>query len=227
MAPERAARRPTVSYGPLPARFVCLEVSDTDIGMDEETLQHCVEPFYTTKSDQGTGMGLASVYGTVLRHDGRLEIESALGHGTTVRLYLPAARPTDAPAVADGEQPAIPPQRILVADDEPGVRAFLSVALRLDGHTVVEVADGAAALAVLSMRPIDLLITDHGMPGMTGLDLARRVKQRWPRLPVILCTGYSSHLSIEVPLAEVAALLAKPPSLEALRRAVAHALAAR
>ncbi|MBI4506824.1 MAG: response regulator [Chloroflexi bacterium] len=222
-----SASRPTVAFGRTPAAFVCVEVSDTGAGMDEPTLRRCVEPFYSTKGDRGTGLGLASVYGTARRHDGQLEIESAPGRGTSVRLYLPTVQAAPLAKVPTSEGGAVAPRRIVVVDDEAGVRAFLAIALRLDGHRVVEARDAEEALALLTAAAADLLITDHGMPGMHGLELARRVKERWPHLPVILCTGYSSHLTIDVPLAHIDSLLPKPPSLDALRRAVARVLAGR
>lgn len=217
---------PLVAYGDLPRPCVVVEVSDTGTGMAADSLARCIEPFFTTKGESGSGLGLASVYGTVERHGGRLEIASAPGEGTTVRLCLPAAQQAQ-PAPEAAALPARHgPLRILVVDDEAPVRAFLAAALQADGHVVVEAASAREALGVLEREWVDLVVTDHGMPDLLGPELASRVKERWSGVPVVLCTGYSDELPADLPLVAVDEILTKPVHLSALRRALARAMAA-
>ncbi|MGY2049440.1 response regulator [Methylobacterium sp. JK268] len=210
-----------------PGAYVRVALSDTGTGMDAATLAKATEPFFTTKGPgKGTGLGLSMVHGLMAQSGGALRVKSAPGQGTTVCLWLPAAAPVEAapaaPASSDGPAP-LPPSTILVVDDDPLVRIGTAAMLEDLGHSVREAASAAEALALLGERPgIDGVITDHAMPGMTGLDLVRRLRTSHPGLPVILATGYAelpNEGEVAVPR------LAKPFSQEDLARLLAEAMA--
>ena len=208
-----------------PEGCILVEVADTGIGMDEETRQRCLEPFFTTKPG-GSGLGLAMVYGIVHRHDGEIEIESEPGRGTTVRLILPM-RPLEEP-LAEAEEGAAPPSlRILFIDDEPLIRHSLKETLEREGHAV-EVADGGeAGLAAFRAaqergEPFDVVITDLGMPYVDGREVARTVKRESPETPVLLLSGWGIVLDEERIPPQVDAVLSKPPRASELRRVLAR-----
>jgi len=212
---------------PIPPPHVILEVSDTGIGMDEETRKHCLEPFFSTKGKGGSGMGLATVYGTMQRHDGDVNVESTPGEGTTVQLIFPV-RGVNGDEDEDPTVLSPPPLRILCIDDEPLLRQALKETLRDEGH-VVTVADGgrsglAAFRAALDRRqPFDVVITDLGMPYVDGREVARTVKAEAPGTPVILLTGWGISLDAEADLPEaVDLMLGKPPMIDTLNRALAQ-----
>jgi signal transduction histidine kinase/CheY-like chemotaxis protein len=212
--------------GAAPAHVI-LEVTDTGIGMDEEAQERCFEPFFSTKGERGTGMGLAMVYGTMQRHGGDVQVESARGEGTTVRLIFPVRRVTEPGAL---EEAATPPSslHILCVDDEPLLREALKETLEGEGHTV-ELADGgesgleAFRAARQRGEPFDVVITDLGMPHVGGRQVAQTVKEAAPETPVILLTGWGVLLSAanDIPAA-VDLTLSKPPRIEALNRALAR-----
>jgi signal transduction histidine kinase len=169
-------------------------VSDTGAGMPEEIRRRALEPFFTTKGPKATGLGLSVAYGTVQRYGGTLTVESAEGQGTTVEVSLPSAsaaaqvaRKSTAPAAK-----AAVPLRILVIDDELQVRSTLAEMLEEQGHSVTQAPGGREGLSYLESNPelVDVVISDLGMPDMTGWDVARTVQSRWPRLPVGLITGW-------------------------------------
>lgn len=206
---------------------VALEVADSGVGMDEATRARCLEPFFTTKGIEGTGLGLATVYGMVERHGGRMEIESAPGRGTTVRLLLPVAG-TAALAPAEPATAPLPrPLRILSVDDEPALRRLIAEMLAHDGHEVVSVDDGRAGIAAFAAarqegRPFDLIITDLGMPHLDGRALAAAVRAAAPGTPVILLSGWGAQLDADAARAAgIARVLGKPPQLAELRAALA------
>jgi len=210
--------------------YVIIAVADTGVGMDEETRERCIEPFFSTKGERGTGMGLATTYGTMQRHGGDVQIESALGEGTTVRLLFPVYEGAGEEDVEEVAGPASP-LRILCVDDEPLVRDALQDALEGAGHSV-ELADGGEAgltafqIARRRGEPFDVVITDLGMPGVTGRQVAQRVKAASPETPVILLTGWGQQLSAEETIPDaVDLLLNKPPSVEALNRALGRVTA--
>ena len=212
-----------------PSEIVCLEVSDTGVGMDEATRRRCLEPFFTTKGERGTGMGLAMVYGMVQRHGAELEIESAPGKGTTIRIIFPAApRPDD----ETGRQLAlglpVRPLRILIVDDDPLIIESLRETLRGDGHRVTAAEGGqsgidAFARASTGGEPFELVITDLGMPYVDGRRVAAAIKASSPDTPVVLLTGWGQRLTAEnqVP-PHVDRVLNKPPRLRDLRAALAE-----
>ena len=205
---------------------VVLEVADTGLGMDEETRRRCLEPFFTTKGQKGTGLGLAMVYGTTQRHGGRIELQSALGQGTTFRLSLPLQPRSapDAPPVAP--VPEIQrPWRILVVDDQPIFVNILRHYLSNDLHTVDTAQDGHEALEKFSARTFDLVITDRAMPHMPGERLAAAIKEISPHTRVILLTGYSKPEDTDAPDPAVDALVLKPVTHAALRAIIGQTMA--
>lgn len=180
--------------------FVCLSVADTGCGMDEATLKRAFEPFFTTKEmGKGTGLGLATVYGIVSQHKGWIEVASALGNGSTFRIFLPAL--TTRVAVENATT-AAPLRRghetILLVEDEPAVRRSSALCLRALGYRVLEAATGNEALGVWGRLggQIDLLLTDMVMPaGMTGLELVAKLREKRASLRAILTSGYSAEMA--------------------------------
>jgi DNA-binding response OmpR family regulator/signal transduction histidine kinase len=216
-----SADEPTDEHGP--ADVVRLEISDTGTGMDEETRRRCLEPFFTTKGERGSGLGLGQVYGMAQRHNAEMEIDSAQGRGTTVRLIfrVPTARsPTvRVPILAM----PVRPLRILIVDDDPLILDSLRHTLEDDGHAVATADGGQAGIdrfAAAQKRPesFDVVITDLGMPHVDGRKVAEAVKAASAGTPVILLTGWGQHLTAEndVP-PHVDRVLSKPPKLRDLR----------
>jgi signal transduction histidine kinase/DNA-binding response OmpR family regulator len=210
--------------------FVELRVGDTGIGIPEDLRRRIFEPFFTTKGSQGSGLGLAMVRKVVEAHSGTIDVESQPGHGTTFRLRFPVASVTAAGTrgtVSGLDQQGIeaPPARIVLVDDQEDVLQTLAMLLRRDGHDVLAFHDPRAAVdACLAQRP-DVVLTDLGMPGLSGWDVARLVHQRWPDLPVILLTGWGRDVTAaQLRQHGVAASLAKPAELPQLRAALARVL---
>ena len=211
------------------ARYAVVEVSDTGVGMDEDTRRRCLEPFFTTKGERGTGLGLATVYGVTQRHGADVDIDSALGRGTTVRLSFPVpATPLPASAVPPPPQAPTSRLRILIVDDDPLMLKSLCDTLELDGHVVVTANGGQAGIDAFhaARRPaeaFDVVITDLGMPYVDGRKVAGAVKASAEATPVILLTGWGQRLVAdgEVP-AHVDRMLSKPPKLRELRAALAQ-----
>jgi CheY-like chemotaxis protein len=205
-----------------------VEVSDTGIGMSEETRKRCLEPFFSTKGKRGTGLGLAMVYGVMERHEGQIEIESELGKGTTSRLYFPVRKGLQ---TKDNTEHQAKPQRslqILCIDDEPLLRDLLKEMLERDGHAV-EVSDGGQsgidAFRVASKRgnPFDVVITDLGMPYVDGRQVARLLKHESPRTPVVMLTGWGAFMKEEgSEPAQVDAVLSKPPRSREIRETLSR-----
>ncbi len=210
---------------------VCVEVLDTGIGMDEATRTRCLEPFFTTKGERGSGLGLAMVYGMLERHGGRVEIDSQLGEGTAIRLIFPPAIATTPEADGSGVFPRLRPSqplRILFVDDDPILLKSLRDTLEQDGHVVV-VADGGQRgidtfrAAQARGERFATVITDLGMPYVDGRTVARAIKSAAPDVPVILLTGWGHRLLAENDRPEcVDRVLSKPPKLAALRLALAE-----
>ncbi|MDB5595728.1 MAG: multi-sensor hybrid histidine kinase [Hyphomicrobiales bacterium] len=217
-----------------PGEYVCIEIADTGMGMDEETLQRSREPFFTTKGPgKGTGLGLSMVHGLAAQSGGGMNILSCVGGGTQVQIFLPKALQSredstqDSPST-DEAGPASPPQSycVLLVDDDLLVRTGTAAMLEDLGHVVVEVDSGAQALAQLKQGTrIDVVITDHAMPGMTGLALMRALKSSYPEMPVILASGFAEIADDE----RVVGLprLTKPFRQHALATAISAAAAAR
>ena len=210
---------------------VCIEVSDTGVGMDEATRTRCLEPFFTTKGERGTGLGLAMVYGVMQRHSGDIEIESEAGRGTTFRLNFAAAAPVALPSMpAPSAHPVPKSLRILVVDDDPLLLKSLSDTLTADGHTIVT-ADGgqqgidAFAAALAGGERFDVVLTDLGMPYVDGRQVASFVKGAASSTPVILLTGWGQRLIADNDTPQdVDRVLSKPPKLRDLREALRRCL---
>ena len=207
--------------GVAPGRYVVLSVRDTGAGMDPETLAKAVEPFFSTKEvGKGTGLGLSMVFGLAQQLGGALHLESAPSMGTTARLWLPVGAKTSVAAKPSPDvTQASAPARILFVDDDLLI-AGSTVALLEDlGHEVVEVHSAREALQLLEGGlATDLLMTDHAMPGMTGMELAREVRQRRPTLPILLATGFAET---DGPDAIEVARLAKPYTQAQLAQEIA------
>ncbi len=157
------------------------------------------EPFFTTKGvGQGTGLGLAMVFGLVQQSGGTIRIESEVGHGTTVLLYLPRSHEAveAGPVAASAPVPAPRRARILVVDDDPQVRHVTASFLNGFGYDETAVPSGEAALERLETARFDLVVADLAMPGMSGIDLAEAVRGRWPALPFLLVTGHAEAVRI-------------------------------
>lgn len=209
-----------------------LEVIDTGIGMDAETREHCLDPFFTTKGEQGTGLGLAMVFGTMQRHEGSLEIDSAPGQGTTIRLRFPRREWVPPADNTKANQPTHARSlRILCVDDDPRVRELIEDMLRVDGHRPTLVDGGQAGIdaflaALAQGQPFDVVITDLGMPHVGGYEVAAAVKQAVPDIPVILLSGWGQQLQDRAErLAGVDMVLNKPATFSDLRAALAKILA--
>jgi CheY-like chemotaxis protein len=175
--------------------YVCLSVADTGTGMDEATLKRAIEPFFSTKGlGKGTGLGLSMAHGLASQLGGALNIYSKLNFGTKVELWLPVstARPTDSVAGLGSARNSLETGKVLLVDDEAAVRSTTADMLANLGYTIVEAASAREALDLLEqgLRP-NLLLTDHLMPGMTGTDLAREVRSRWPDCALLLVSGFA------------------------------------
>ena len=178
--------------------YLRLSVADTGIGMDEQILKKAIEPFFSTKPrGKGTGLGLSSVHGLATQLGGKFDLQSSPGRGTTATLWLPIADSSAIPhdhqerAEADNRRTG-KAATILVVDDDALIALSTVDMLEDLGHTVIEANSAKEALDIINTgRPIDLLITDHVMPGMTGLQLAEIVRNKHPKLPILLATGYA------------------------------------
>lgn len=202
---------------------VVLEVHDTGTGMTEEQCRRCLEPFFTTKGEHGTGLGLAMVYGIVQRHHGTLDIESEVGVGTAFRIRFPVASGAEK-SLDDTTAPVVVHRlRVLVVDDEEVNRDVVGEYLRGDGHDVETAASGEDALARISAGGIDVVFTDRAMPGMSGDQVALGAKQHDASIGVILLTGFGELMEAagEIPDG-VDVVLTKPVSIAPLRRALAQ-----
>jgi CheY-like chemotaxis protein len=195
--------------------------------MPAEVRAKLFEPFFTTKGVRGTGLGLAVVYGILERHGGTIAVASAPGEGTTFTLTFQVAPESAAPASASPPAAPSPPAlRLLVVDDEPLVRQTLVTLLRATGHSASEAVDGPSALACLEQAAVDVVITDLGMPGMSGWELAGAIKARWPSLPILLLTGWQEQMPEDEGNRQfVDAILGKPVRLGDLVRALEEILA--
>lgn len=212
-----------------PATHVLLEVCDTGTGMDEITRRRCLEPFFTTKGERGTGLGLAMVYGMARRHSANLEIDSTPNAGTAVRLIFPLSTPVS------GEQSVLASGaastrslRLLLVDDDPLINLSLRDTLEADGHEVTTAEGGQTGIdtftaAFRASRPFDVVITDLGMPYVDGRKVAATVKALAPLTPVVLLTGWGRQMPLAgEPAPSVDRILSKPPKLAELRRTLAE-----
>ena len=213
---------------------VRLEVTDSGIGMDEETRRRCLEPFFTTKGKRGTGLGLAMVYGMAQRHGAALEIDSQPGSGTTLRILFPIGAGAAADTV---RMPAlqVPSRRlrILIVDDDVKLIESLRSTLQDEGHQVTAAAGGQEGIEAFhgarsSHEPFDVVITDLGMPYVDGRQVIAGVRATAPHTPIILLTGWGKGLDAEgEPPPEADRVLGKPPRMRELRAALAEVTAGR
>lgn len=216
-----------------PGPYVLLTVRDTGIGMTPEVRARIFEPFFTTKEQgQGTGLGLSTVFGIVKQSGGYIWVESTVGAGTTIKLYLPrvaaAAGVTEPEPEGAGGGAAGNAETVLVVEDEDAVRSLICRVLRKQGFAVLEAANGAAALWQLDSHAerVDLIITDMVMPGMSGTELAERVRRTRPEVPFLFISGYTEDELVRRGVADGRLiLLDKPFSPSALTRRVREMLA--
>src|SRR5213080_1623524 len=220
---ERRHRMPAGDY-------VCLAVADTGVGMDETTQAHLFEPFFTTKEvGKGTGLGLATVYGIVKQSGGYIWVYSEVGHGTTVKVYLPRV-----PGVAEAPAPAAEPkpvrggdETVLLVEDAAPVRTLARRSLEARGYRVLEAADGPSALQLSArhLEGIDILVTDVVMPGMSGRELAERLAPERPSMKVLYTSGYTDDAMVrQGVLSAGVAFLQKPFVPDTLARKVREVL---
>ena len=207
-----------------PGEFVMLAVSDTGIGMDHATRQHIFEPFFTTKElGRGTGLGLATIYGIVQQAGGHIWLYSEPGRGSTFKLYFPrvdvaADEPVRPDAVKRRQRGTV-----LLVEDEAVVRSMTRQMLRRDGWNVIEAGSGDEALQLLEsmVTPIDALVSDVVMPGISGVKLADIVMDRYPKVRVVLLSGYTADaIDVEQAVARGASFVSKPVSRRDLLAAI-------
>ncbi|MBN1954536.1 MAG: response regulator [Anaerolineae bacterium] len=207
---------------------ILLEVSDTGIGMDKETKSRCLEPFFSTKGELGTGLGLSVVYGIMQRHDGGIEIDSAPGRGTTVRLVFPVREQASADETAAREAGVFAPLRILCVDDELLLREALREMLENAGHEVAIAAGGQEGLDAFREaqergEPFDVVITDLGMPYVDGRQVVETIKRQSPLTPVVILTGWGiGPDKAGSPPLLADHILSKPPKKEQIDRVLAQ-----
>ncbi|WP_036986243.1 ATP-binding protein, partial [Pseudomonas sp. URMO17WK12:I4] len=209
------------NYQVPPGDYLLLSVSDTGCGMPEEIIRHAFEPFFTTKPvGQGTGLGLPMVYGFVKQTGGYLHMESQVGRGTTLNLYLPRlpVAPTEQPVDARRDAPRGTGERILVVEDDQVVRMLMIEVLEELGYQLIQASDAQSALGLLERHaPLDLLLTDVGLPGMNGRQLADAARQRQPGLKVLFATGYAEGAELrDGYLGKDMDMIAKPFSFESM-----------
>jgi PAS domain S-box-containing protein len=200
--------------------WVVLAVADSGCGMDETVKARLFEPFFTTKK-QGTGLGLSTVHGIVTQLGGRIVVASAPGQGSTFRVYLP--RWQEAKIVPPARPVPVPTSRlggesVLVVDDEASVRTLLRLVLKREGYDVLEADNAKDALTLVQQRAgaVDLLLTDVGMPGMNGVELARHLLRSYPKLPVLFLSAHSAEVLEKLGLSEQEIVLPKPFNLDTL-----------
>ena len=201
---------------------VLVEVRDTGSGMAEDVRRRCLEPFFTTKGERGTGLGLAMAYGILQRHGGSIEIESELGKGTTFQLRLPVGSGEDAPGSGPGASAATRPLRILFVEDEPVPLEVVVDCLRGDGHAVETATNGREGLQKFQAGWFDVVVTDWAMPEMSGLELASTITRLAPRKPVIIMlTGFGGETETGTNRPPgVDFVIDKPVTLEKFRKAL-------
>jgi len=215
---------------PAPQRIVALAVSDTGTGMDEETAEHCFEPFYTTKGmAKGTGLGLAAVHAMVTQAGGQVSVDTAPGRGTTITMWFPAVEEVEGhyrDATVE-EDSSGGDELVMVVEDEDELRRLAVRELEELGYLVLAAANGVEALSVARSleRPVDLLVTDVVMPEMNGVELAESLVELWPTLAVLFMSGHLDEGAMDRhPLDPDADLLPKPFTPDQLGRRARHAL---
>jgi len=214
----------------LPGSYVCLEVSDTGCGMDEETKWRIFEPFYTTKFT-GRGLGMSAVLGIINSHDGALQLTSQLGKGTTFKVYLPVQRSDSTEDKSQSESTHSVPWQgsgtILLVEDEDAIRNIAKILLQKFGFTVLEAVNGKEALKIYQKNAgdITLVLTDMGMPVMDGYALLPVLKQLNPKLPIVISSGFGdADVTSRIGTDNIAGLISKPYNPNQLREVIKNAL---
>jgi CheY-like chemotaxis protein len=200
--------------------YVILDVSDSGVGMDSETKARCLDPFFSTKGQRGTGLGLAMVYGVMERHEGKIEVQSEVGKGTTMSLIFPIRAHVSISGLNRGVSTRdVTGLHILCIDDEPLLREMLKELLTFRKHDVVTADGGESGInAFLSARktdnPFDVVITDLGMPYVDGKQVALKIKSESPKTPVVMLTGWGTMMKDDgdIPV-DVDMVLSKPPRI--------------
>jgi signal transduction histidine kinase len=209
-----------------PDDYVELRVTDTGEGMSPAVMERAFDPFFTTKGvGKGTGLGLSQVYGVARQAGGAARISSGAGRGTTVSLFLRrSTRPVEVAPDRDAPHPAPAPpggRTVLVVDDEAQVRALATETLAMLGYDVLDADSGEAALKILETTRPDIMLFDYAMPGMSGAELARQARQRWPDVPIVFASGYADTQAVEEAVGGQALILRKPFDMEHLARVLA------
>ena len=213
-----------------PGQYVLLAVTDTGTGMSPEIMAHALEPFFTTKeSGKGTGLGLSQAYGFVKQSGGHIKLYSELGLGTTVKIYMPRSTCEAMAEQVPDRSASIPPgndETVLLVEDDAEVREFSASALAHLGYRVLEASEASTALNILAEHSeIALLLTDVGLPGLNGRQLAEEARRRVPRLKVIYMTGYARNATVHHGVLDAGVdLLAKPFTTDGLGRKLQEVL---
>ena len=214
-----------------PGRYIVVAVSDTGVGMEPDLVAKVFDPFFTTKPlGQGTGLGLSMVYGFAQQSGGQVRIHSQVGIGTSVKLFLPTTQAAPAASEVHGKAPQVGRgQRVVVIEDDPAVRMLVLEVLEELRYQAVEFADPLAAVPFFaSNEPIDLMISDVGLPGMNGRELAENVRSTRPDLPILFITGYAENAAIRADfLGANMQMITKPFSLDVLASKVSEMLSAK
>ena len=208
-----------------PGDYICIAVSDTGVGMTAQVAARAFDPFFTTKPiGQGTGLGLSMIYGFARQSNGHVTIDSKLGRGTSVRLYLPrydggTAQQVSAVGIAGHASAG---ETVLVVEDEPVVRGVILEMLAEQGYRTLEAIDGPSGLRILRTKQrIDLLVTDVGLPGINGRQLADQARETRPGLKILFITGYAESVAIaDGFLEEGMEMITKPFELDNLSRRI-------
>ena len=202
--------------------FAVVEVSDSGAGMTEEVCSRCFEPFFTTKGSSGAGLGLSVCHGIIQRHNGRIEMDTTPGQGTTVRVHLRTASDLDRTPIHDVASGSLPVWRVLYIDDDPQVRKVVARMLEQLGQKVDVATSGSEGLTLMQAHPYDVVITDLGMPEMDGREVTRAVKDHYPETPVIMLTGWgdSPVAELECPEVKPDEVMGKPPTLAKMSTAL-------
>ncbi|GIW07611.1 MAG: hypothetical protein KatS3mg060_2416 [Dehalococcoidia bacterium] len=203
---------------------VAIQVQDTGIGMSEAVRRRIFEPYFTTKGERGSGLGLPMVYAVVKRYGGEIEVESEPGRGTTITIHLPFGPSLPQPTVAPPPSGRI--GHVLVLDDEPGIAAMMARMLTRDGHAVASFTSPQEAIAAIERERFDVVVTDLGMPSISGWAIAEAAKRRDPSTRVVLATGWGAEIDRDSPAsAQIDAILPKPFQFQRLRTLIRSLLA--
>jgi CheY-like chemotaxis protein len=210
-----------------PGQYLKLSVSDTGTGIDGRTRQRIFDPYFTTKEvGKGSGLGLAVVHGIVRRHEGTITVQSEPGKGTTFDVYIPAAEARTGMVAKIGQVVQSGTERILLIDDEQIVVETETAILEELGYKVTSETNSLRALEIFHSGPdeFDLIVTDHTMPKMSGIDLSKEIRQMRPDIPIILCTGFSEKVTMAIAVDLGVEFLMKPFSMKQIAELVRKVL---